>query len=217
MTTCSIMQHRCSIMIQRSSYHSQLREPTKSFKSLTYMHLRQFHKVLGWLVRSLLYYYPDARQRQHSTGYETMTISESLKSEILDNDNCRCRACGFSDRLTLEIDHIKPRSLGGSDDLDNLQVLCSFCNNTKANVEIEPLAIREPLALEAGFGDQFDIFCDRMEFATSIDNARIEQINELTRKARSWQTEGKRNLTIRKRLDKLTTPGIVQEILETIR
>tara|TARA_R110000824_G_scaffold317414_1_gene504612 strand:- start:854 stop:1294 length:441 start_codon:yes stop_codon:yes gene_type:complete len=146
-----------------------------------------------------------------------MTISESLKSEILDNDNCRCRACGFSDRLTLEIDHIKPRSLGGSDDLDNLQVLCSFCNNTKANVEIEPLAIREPLALEAGFGDQFDIFCDRMEFATSIDNARIEQINELTRKARSWQTEGKRNLTIRKRLDKLTTPGIVQEILETIR
>ena len=146
-----------------------------------------------------------------------MAISESLKSEILDHDNCRCRACGFSDRLTLEIDHIKPRSLGGSDDLDNLQVLCSFCNNTKANVEIEPLAIREPLAYGEGFGDQSEIFCNRMKFSDSIDNARIEQINELTREARSWQAEGKRNLTIRKRLEKKTTSGIVQEILETIR
>ena len=146
-----------------------------------------------------------------------MAISDSLKSEILDHDNCRCRACGFSDRLTLEIDHIKPRSLGGSDDLDNLQVLCSFCNNTKGNVEIEALAIREPLEFGEGFGDQFDIFCDRMEFSKSIENARIERIVELTNKALGWQAEGRRGLTIRKRLDKLTTPGIVEEILKTIR
>jgi len=146
-----------------------------------------------------------------------MSISESLKSEILDRDNCRCRACGFKDRLTLEIDHVKPRSLGGSDDLDNLQVLCSFCNNTKANVEIEDLAIREPLEFGEGFGDQFDIFCDRMGFATSIENARIERIVELTDKALGWQAEGKRGLTIRKRLDKVTTPGIVEQILSSIR
>ena len=146
-----------------------------------------------------------------------MAISDSLKSEILDHDNCRCRACGFKDRLTLEIDHVKPRSLGGSDDLDNLQVLCSFCNNTKANVEIEGLAIREPLEFGEGFGDQFDIFCDRMEFSKSIENARIERIVELTNKALGWQAEGRRGLTIRKRLDKVTTPGIVDQILANIR
>jgi len=146
-----------------------------------------------------------------------MAISDSLKSEILDHDNCRCRACGFKDRLTLEIDHVKPRSLGGSDDLDNLQVLCSFCNNTKGNVEIEPLAIREPLEFGEGFGDQFNIFCDRMEFSKSIENARIERIVELTNKALGWKAEGTRGLTIRKRLDKVTTSGIVEEILANIR
>ena len=146
-----------------------------------------------------------------------MAISDSLKSEILDHDNCRCRACGFSDRLTLEIDHVKPRSLGGSDDLDNLQILCSFCNNTKADVEIEGLAIRAPLAFGAGFGDESEIFCNRMKFSDSIDNARIERINELTSKALGWHAEGKRGLTIRKRLDKVTTSGIVDQILANIR
>lgn len=30
-------------------------------------------------------------------------------------------------------DHIRPQSLGGSDDYDNLQALCSFCNISKGN------------------------------------------------------------------------------------
>ena len=146
-----------------------------------------------------------------------MAISETTRQAILDRDNCRCRVCGFSDCITLEIDHVKPRSLGGLDDLDNLQVLCSFCNNTKGNVEIEPLAIQEPLALEAGFGDPFDVTCNRMEFRDLMADMRAKQVEELTNKARAWKTEGTRGLTIRKRLDKLTTPGIVDQILVTIR
>lgn len=146
-----------------------------------------------------------------------MAISETTRWDVLFRDNCRCRACGFSDSYTLEIDHVKPRSLGGSDDLDNLQVLCSFCNNTKKNVIIEPLAIQEPLALEAGFGDQFDVTCSRMEFRDLVANMRAKHIGTLTSKARAWQAEGTRGLTIRKRLDKVTTPGIVEEILATIR
>ena len=107
--------------------------------------------------------------------------------------------------------------MGGSDDLDNLQALCSFCNNTKGNVEIEPLAIQEPLALEAGFGDQFDVTCSRMEFRDLVADMRAQQIETLANQARTWKQAGTRGLTIRKRLDKLTTPGIVENILSTIR
>ena len=33
----------------------------------------------------------------------------------------------------LEIDHIQPRSKGGTDHLDNLQLLCGSCNRIKGN------------------------------------------------------------------------------------
>ena len=35
--------------------------------------------------------------------------------------------------MFLEIDHIKPLSKGGSDELDNKQSLCQKCNNKKSN------------------------------------------------------------------------------------
>lgn len=34
---------------------------------------------------------------------------------------------------SIEIDHKIPRSLGGKDDLDNLEVLCGWCNSAKSN------------------------------------------------------------------------------------
>ena len=33
----------------------------------------------------------------------------------------------------LTVDHIKPRSLGGTDELDNLQILCRQCNSRKGS------------------------------------------------------------------------------------
>ena len=142
-----------------------------------------------------------------------MTKTETRQA-VLNRDNCRCRACGFSDSLTMEIDHIIPRSLGGPDSLENLQALCSFCNNTKANLKIEDLAIRE--ACE-GFGNQEDVTLNRLNFRQHIADTRERQISDLTQLARSWKESGTRGLTVRKRLDKLTTPGIVQTILTAIR
>ena len=143
-----------------------------------------------------------------------MTKTETRQA-VLTRDNCRCRACGFSDSLTMEIDHIVPRSLGGSNDIDNLQALCSFCNNTKANIEIvHNLPIREAIA---GFGDQAAVTEQRLMFRQHIADTRQRQTETLTAKARAWKASGTRTLTIRKRLEKKTTSGIVQDILENIR
>jgi len=46
----------------------------------------------------------------------------------------RCLACGFKHMKygqTLTVDHIIPKSLGGSDEISNLQPLCSRCNRSK--------------------------------------------------------------------------------------
>jgi len=67
------------------------------------------------------------------------SISKKLRYRVIDRDNCTCRRCGRkcrqgsrgNDQLT--IDHIKPVSQGGTNDLDNLQVLCRECNLGKSD------------------------------------------------------------------------------------
>ena len=68
------------------------------------------------------------QHRKASTGY----ISGTLRYEVLKRARFRCELCGVSaDMRALEVDHIVPRSRGGTDDPDNLQALCYRCNAMK--------------------------------------------------------------------------------------
>ena len=72
-------------------------------------------------------------------------ISPQLRNEILERNGFTCQLCGAgagdSDpfnpdrKVRLHVDHIKPISQGGTDDKDNLRVLCSSCNQGRANVQ----------------------------------------------------------------------------------
>lgn len=64
----------------------------------------------------------------------TSTISIKLRAWVLRDQ--RCAMCGRTpseDHVKLHVDHKIPRSLGGTDDPDNLQALCSDCNEGKKN------------------------------------------------------------------------------------
>ena len=65
---------------------------------------------------------------------ESAPVSESLRYEILRESGGRCELCGATkDDSRLEVDHIVPRSKGGSNERKNLQVLCDRCNRGKLN------------------------------------------------------------------------------------
>lgn len=57
------------------------------------------------------------------------------KAAILERDNYRCVICGRgkADGVTLHVDHIKPKDLGGKATLDNGQTLCAEHNLRKKN------------------------------------------------------------------------------------
>lgn len=55
----------------------------------------------------------------------------ALIFKIAARDGAQCAHCGEEDNLS--IDHIRPISKGGSDDLDNLQILCRSCNSRKGD------------------------------------------------------------------------------------
>lgn len=55
---------------------------------------------------------------------------------VLARDRWKCLSCGRSareDGVVLEVDHIIPRSKGGSNETSNLQTLCKKCNVGKSN------------------------------------------------------------------------------------
>lgn len=65
---------------------------------------------------------------------EAITSSEAKRKwrqSIKEKWNYQCAYCGSEENLTL--DHIVPRSKGGSDRVTNILCACKECNNTKGH------------------------------------------------------------------------------------
>jgi 5-methylcytosine-specific restriction endonuclease McrA len=58
-------------------------------------------------------------------------VSRARRAEVFARDGYACVQCGRTEYLT--IDHIIPRRFGGSNDVANLQTLCTTCNFRKAD------------------------------------------------------------------------------------
>lgn len=68
------------------------------------------------------------------------SIRKALKGKrynVLHRAGFKCQSCGekpsADNDVLLEVDHIVPHSMGGSDNINNLQCLCRDCNNSKSN------------------------------------------------------------------------------------
>ncbi len=66
---------------------------------------------------------------------ELEPVPDTIRYMVLKRDR-RCVLCGEDGtEYRLEVDHIVPRSKGGSNDLENLQTLCRRCNGGKSNLD----------------------------------------------------------------------------------
>lgn len=54
-------------------------------------------------------------------------LDENIRKAIILRDNCKCKECGKSN-CKLEVHHIRPRRLNGSNTKDNLITLCESCH-----------------------------------------------------------------------------------------
>lgn len=62
---------------------------------------------------------------------------QKLRKLVLQRDAYLCQECYKKQKLTpaTDVDHIKPKSAGGTDDQDNLQSLCKSCHEIKTSME----------------------------------------------------------------------------------
>jgi 5-methylcytosine-specific restriction protein A len=74
---------------------------------------------------------------RHERGYGTAW--DKLRKSALDRDNHLCQKCLRKKVYTLatEVDHIKPKYKGGTDNLINLEGICSKCHKVKTQKESE--------------------------------------------------------------------------------
>lgn len=63
------------------------------------------------------------------------SVWRRLRAAVFERDNHRCVYCGSSEKL--ECDHVLARSLGGTDDEENLVTACKECNRAKGALPIE--------------------------------------------------------------------------------
>ncbi|AOW98702.1 MAG: HNH endonuclease [Moorea sp. SIO1F2] len=73
-------------------------------------------------------------------GYE-------LREYLLEKWNRKCAYCGTTG-TQLEIEHIKPKSKGGSDRVSNLAIACHPCNQAKSSQDIELFLSKKPSILK---------------------------------------------------------------------
>ena len=66
------------------------------------------------------------------TAPRRVWLSYRTRFLVFKRDLYQCRICKATG-VMLEVDHIVPFSLGGSNDMDNLQALCVPCNRGKRN------------------------------------------------------------------------------------
>lgn len=87
----------------------------------------------GWFVHSpsLVLHVP-AQIRLTMAGQERIwKVPPVNRREILRRDHQCCQYCGSTKRLT--IDHVFPRSRGGTHTWDNVVTACERCNTTKGS------------------------------------------------------------------------------------
>ncbi|NEO71390.1 RNA-guided endonuclease IscB [Moorena sp. SIO3H5] len=100
-------------------------------------------------------------------GYE-------LREYLLEKWNRKCAYCGATG-IQLEIEHIKPKSKGGSDRASNLTIACHPCNQAKSNQDIELFLSLKPSILKRILSQAKRPLVD----AASVNSTRWKLYHEL--------------------------------------
>lgn len=94
-----------------------------------------FADIVDYLDLEITWFILWADPNTNTQKQKRRAISGKTRQNVLMRDNYTCQICGATvpDGAKLEIDHIKPVSKGGTNDENNLQVLCQQCNREKHN------------------------------------------------------------------------------------
>ena len=110
-------------------------------------------------------------------------IDDLLRFEVLKRSNFRCYSCGISsNEVKLQVDHIQPVSLGGTNELSNLRACCASCNIGKGAIPLTEQAAAPSLAEQVAILEKEEYLAQRRDELFAKKQARlmkeVEQIRQ---------------------------------------
>lgn len=98
-------------------------------------------------LRRLMMDDPPTSEKTRTHDSPPDDITPEIKSQVLKRDQSTCLWCGKGQRkgVSLQIDHIQPVAMGGSNEISNLQTLCKECNRIKKTHQINFRNTKTPL------------------------------------------------------------------------
>lgn len=131
-----------------------------------------------------------------------MALSKRLRFEVFKRDSFTCQYCGRkAPDVILHVDHVDPKSGGGSDDLLNLVTSCLDCNSGKG-----PRRLSDQSALEKQRAqleelqerrEQIDMMMQWQRELVGLDQYQIDEAARLWTELTSWglNDNGKKKLS----------------------
>lgn len=109
-------------------------------------------------------------------------LSKKLRFEVFKRDSFTCQYCGKkAPDVVLEVDHIKPVSKGGKNELLNLVTACFECNRGKRNIE---LSDRQELEVQRKRLEELNAKREQMkmmlEWKEELSKFRKEQVKVIS-------------------------------------
>lgn len=111
-------------------------------------------------------------------------LSQKTRFEVFKRDRFACQYCGATaPDVVLHVDHIKPVSKGGTNDILNLVTACKDCNGGKGARELsdDTAIIKQRAQLEEleARREQLELL---MEWQASLENFEEDEVSAITEK-----------------------------------
>lgn len=101
-------------------------------------------------------------------GNKKMSVcNERKKSKLLKLYRHRCAYCGTHlSKGTVTMDHVRPKSVGGKQNVGNIVPACGFCNNFKKDDSVEEFRknILEESKKDTRIKNRFGVEGDKVKF-----------------------------------------------------